>query len=73
LNAKTVLESDAFNRMAPDPGARDELFADLGYGKTSPRLLLGKLVPQEQLREKGDESAVAAVVRRVFGPGEEKI
>jgi GTP pyrophosphokinase len=73
LNAKTVLESDAFNRMAPDPGARDELFADLGYGKTSPRLLLGKLVPLEQLREKGDESAVAAVVRRVFGPGEEKI
>ena len=73
LNAKTVLESEAFGRMAPDPGARDELFADLGYGKTSPRLLLGKLFPQDQLREKGDESAVAAVVRRVFGPGEEKI
>jgi GTP pyrophosphokinase len=73
LNAKTVLESETFTRMAPDPGARDELFADLGYGKTSPRLLLGKLVPQEQLREKGEEGAVAAVVRRVFGPGEEKI
>jgi GTP pyrophosphokinase len=73
LNAKTVLESETFARMAPDPGARDELFADLGYGKTSPRLLLGKLVPQEQLREKGEEGAVAAVVRRVFGPGEEKI
>ena len=73
LNAKTVLESEAFGRMAPDPGARDELFADLGYGKTSPRLLLGKLFPQDQLREKGDESTVAAVVRRVFGPGEEKI
>ena len=73
LSAKTVLEGEAFGRMAPDPGARDELFADLGYGKTSPRLLLGKLVPQEQLREKGEEGAVAAVVRRVFGPGEEKI
>ncbi|MGH9147227.1 MAG: RelA/SpoT family protein [Vicinamibacterales bacterium] len=73
LNAKAVLESEAFGRMAPDPGARDELFADLGYGKTSPRLLLGKLFPQDQLREKGDESAVAAVVRRVFGPGEDKI
>jgi GTP pyrophosphokinase len=75
LNAKTVLESEALARVAPDAGARDELFADLGYGKTSARQLLGRLIPQEQLREKPApaEGTVASVVRRVFGPGEEKI
>jgi len=75
LNLKTVLESEAFTRIAADAGARDELFADLGYGKTSSRQLLAKLVPQEQLQEKPSvrEGAVASVVRRVFGTGEEKI
>jgi GTP pyrophosphokinase len=75
LSAKMLLEGEPFARLAPNPGARDELFADIGYGKTSPRILLGKLVPQEQLREKpaADMGAVASVVRRVFGPGEEKI
>jgi len=75
LNPKTVVEAEAFTRLAPDPGARDELFADLGYGKTSSRQLLGKLIPQEQLREKPApaEGTVASVVRRLFGPGDEKI
>jgi GTP pyrophosphokinase len=75
LSAKMLLEGEPFARLAPNPGARDELFADIGYGKTSPRILLGKLVPQDQLREKpaADMGAVASVVRRVFGPGEEKI
>jgi len=75
LNLKTVLESEAFTRIAADAGARDELFADLGYGKTSSRQLLAKLVPQEQLQEKPSvpEGTVASVVRRVFGTGEEKI
>jgi GTP pyrophosphokinase len=78
LSAKSLLEGEAFRRMAPDPGAQDQLFADLGYGKTSPRMVLGKLVPQEELREKpaadaGPVAQVASVVRRVFGPGVEKI
>ena len=75
VNPKTVLEGEAFARMAPDASARDALFADLGYGKASARQLLGKLVPQDQLREKPtvQEGTVASVVRRVFGPGDEKI
>ena len=75
LSPKTLVDSEAFARMAADAGARDELFADLGYGKSSSRQLLSKLVPQEQLREKPAPSAgsVASVVRRVFGAGEEKI
>jgi len=75
LSAKTLLDGEAFARVFPDPSARDELFADLGYGKVSPRMVLGKLVPQEQLRERpsADMGTVASVVRRVFGPGEDKI
>jgi GTP diphosphokinase / guanosine-3',5'-bis(diphosphate) 3'-diphosphatase len=75
LSPKTLMEGEPFARMAADAGARDELFADLGYGKTSPRQLLSKLVPQEDLREKAapTEGTVASVVRRVFGAAEEKI
>ncbi len=75
LSVKAVLEGETLSRLAPDPGSRDELFADLGYGKTSPRMVLGKLVSPDQLREKtpAELGTVASVVRRVFGPGEQKI
>jgi len=75
LSVKSMLEGEPLGRLAPDFGARDELFADLGYGKTSPRMVLGKLVSPDQLREKtpAELGTVASVVRRVFGPGEEKI
>jgi GTP pyrophosphokinase len=74
LNPKTVLESDAFARVANEYGGKaEEMFAEVGYGKLSPKQLLDKLVPREELKEKPPESAVAQVVRRVLGTGEEKI
>ena len=48
----------------------DEMFAAIGYGKVSAKLVLSRLVPQEQLKE---ETGIASVVRRVLGAGEEKI
>jgi GTP pyrophosphokinase len=49
------------------------VFAAIGYGKLAPKQLLAKLVPADELQEKPPEGAVAAVVRRVLGTGEEKI
>jgi len=51
----------------------DELFAAIGYGKLPPKTVLGRLVPQEQLKEAPPEGGIASVVRRVLGTGEEKI
>jgi GTP pyrophosphokinase len=51
----------------------EELFAALGYGKLAPRTVLAKVVPQDQLREKPPETAIASVVKRVLGTGEQKI
>jgi GTP diphosphokinase / guanosine-3',5'-bis(diphosphate) 3'-diphosphatase len=74
LNPKALLEGDAFARVAAEYGGRaEEVFAEIGYGKLSPRQLLDKLVPRDELKEKAPESAVAQVVRRVLGTGEEKI
>jgi GTP pyrophosphokinase len=75
LKEKTLLASEAFTRaMAelnlPKP---DDVFAAIGYGKLAPKQLLAKLVPVDELQEKPPEGAVAAVVRRVLGTGEEKI
>jgi guanosine-3',5'-bis(diphosphate) 3'-pyrophosphohydrolase len=74
LNGKTLVEGEAFAKLAGEYGGRaDELFAEIGYGKLSPRQVLDKLVPREELKEKPPEGAVASVVRRVLGTGDEKI
>jgi GTP diphosphokinase / guanosine-3',5'-bis(diphosphate) 3'-diphosphatase len=74
LNAKALLEGDAFARVANEYGGKaEEIFAEIGYGKLSPKQLLDKLVPRDELKEKPPEGAVAQVVRRVLGTGEEKI
>ena len=73
LNAKALLDGEAFTKLAADHGAGDEIFADIGYGKVPPRKILTKLVPQDQLREKAPAGGVTSLVRRVFGPGDEKI
>jgi GTP pyrophosphokinase len=75
LNPKTLLESDAMVKAAEEYGGgkTDEILALIGYGKLAPRLVLGKLVPQDQLQERPPESKVAAVVRRVLGSGEDRI
>src|SRR5207245_10710384 len=51
----------------------DDLFASIGYGKLQPKQILVKMVPADKLREKPPEGAVASVVRRVLGTGDEKI
>jgi GTP diphosphokinase / guanosine-3',5'-bis(diphosphate) 3'-diphosphatase len=74
LNMKGLAENDGFTRAAVEFGMSkpEELFAAIGYGKLAAKALLGKLVPQEQLKE-APETGIASVVRRVLGTGDEKI
>jgi GTP diphosphokinase / guanosine-3',5'-bis(diphosphate) 3'-diphosphatase len=71
LNPTKLIEGAALASYAIEYGVQkpEELLAQIGYGKMSPRLLLQKIVPSEQLKEKPPESAVASVVRRVLRPG----
>jgi len=75
LNPKTIVDGDEFARALADfaVSKADDLFAAIGYGKVQPKQVLVRLVPPDKLREKGPEGAVASVVRRVLGAGEEKI
>jgi GTP pyrophosphokinase len=77
LNPRTLMEGEPFRKLVAEyGGGADELFVEIGYGKAAPRQILDKLVPREQLKERGPESAVAAVVRKVLqrpGAGEDKI
>jgi guanosine-3',5'-bis(diphosphate) 3'-pyrophosphohydrolase len=74
LNVKSLTESESFAKSLAEYGVSkpDEMFAAIGYGKLSAKFAISKLVPQEQLKEQ-PESGIASVVRRVLGPGEEKI
>jgi GTP diphosphokinase / guanosine-3',5'-bis(diphosphate) 3'-diphosphatase len=75
LNPKTVLDAPDFAKALADfaLAKADDLFAAIGYGKVQPKQVLVRLVPADTLREKPPEGAVASVVRRVLGTGEEKI
>jgi guanosine-3',5'-bis(diphosphate) 3'-pyrophosphohydrolase len=70
VNLEKLLEGDAFANAAADLGVQkvDELFAQLGYGKLSPKVVLDKLVPGE-LKERAPENLVVSAVRRVLSPG----
>ena len=75
LDAKTVLDEASLAKGATACGMKrpDELIAAIGYGKLSARHVLGRLVPPENLRERPPEAPLAAVVRRVLRPGEDRI
>jgi GTP diphosphokinase / guanosine-3',5'-bis(diphosphate) 3'-diphosphatase len=75
LNPKQLLESAPFQAIAEEYGGgkADELLASIGYGKLSARMVLGKLVPSEQLQERPPENKVVSVVRRVLRSGEDRI
>ena len=75
LSAKKVLDSASVAQISGEFGLKkgDDLFAAVGYGKISARKVLAKIVPQDKLRENADETAIAAVVRRVLRPSEDKI
>jgi GTP pyrophosphokinase len=57
LNFSKLLKSEEMSGMAKEFGllSIDELIAQVGYGKISPRSLIGKLLPNEKLEEKTDE------------------
>jgi GTP diphosphokinase / guanosine-3',5'-bis(diphosphate) 3'-diphosphatase len=75
LNPKTIVDGELFAKALADfaVGKADDLFASIGYGKIQPKQVFAKLVPADTLREKPPEGAVASVVRRVFGSGDEKV
>jgi GTP diphosphokinase / guanosine-3',5'-bis(diphosphate) 3'-diphosphatase len=75
LNMKTLLESEAMMKVAEEYGGgrTEELLASIGYGKLAARLVLSKLVPQDQLQERPPEGKVVSAVRRVLGSGEDRI
>jgi GTP pyrophosphokinase len=76
LNLKNLTEPETLNRVLSEYGMGkvDELYAALGYGKLSPKTVLAKFVPQEELKEAPPEGGIASVVRRVLGTtGEDKI
>jgi GTP diphosphokinase / guanosine-3',5'-bis(diphosphate) 3'-diphosphatase len=75
LNMKTLLESEAMVKVAEEfgGGRTEELLASIGYGKLAARLVLSKLVPQDQLQERPPEGKVVSAVRRVLGSGEDRI
>jgi guanosine-3',5'-bis(diphosphate) 3'-pyrophosphohydrolase len=75
LNVTKLTESERFAELLSESGFQkaDELFTAIAYGKLAVKAVLAKLVPQEQLKEPAQESALSSVVRRVLGTGEEKI
>ena len=75
LNPKTLVDTDAFNTFAEEYGSGkgDDVMAAIGYGRLSPRTVLAKLVPAEQLQERPPDNRVVSVVKRVLRPGEDRI
>jgi GTP pyrophosphokinase len=70
VNLDKLLEGEAFANAATELAVQkvDELFAQLGYGKLSPKVVLDKLVPAGELKERPPENMVVSAVRRVLNP-----
>jgi GTP pyrophosphokinase len=76
LNLKSLTEPESMARVLTEygMGKADELYAALGYGKLSPKAVLAKFFPQQELKEAPPEGGIASVVRRVLGnSGDDKI
>jgi guanosine-3',5'-bis(diphosphate) 3'-pyrophosphohydrolase len=72
LNGTKLMEGDIAKVLAEFATAKPEdLLAQIGYGKVSARLILDKIVPQDQLKEQAPEHPVMSAVRRVLRPGSE--
>jgi guanosine-3',5'-bis(diphosphate) 3'-pyrophosphohydrolase len=71
LSMKSLVEGEGFRKAAEVFGAQrpDDLFAQLGYGKVSPRQVLEAVVPQDLLREKPPDHPVISAVKRVLRSG----
>jgi GTP pyrophosphokinase len=73
LNPAKLLDGEAILKVcaefaAPKP---EDLLAQIGYGKVSPRQVLDKIVPEGQLKEQAPENAVLTAVKRVLRAGGE--
>ncbi|MGE0043577.1 MAG: bifunctional (p)ppGpp synthetase/guanosine-3',5'-bis(diphosphate) 3'-pyrophosphohydrolase [Vicinamibacterales bacterium] len=70
VNPAKALEGPAWEAARSEFGVQkpDELYAQIGYGKLSPRQVLERLVPQHELKEKAPEHPVVSAVKRVFNP-----
>jgi GTP pyrophosphokinase len=70
VNLEKLLEGDSFAKAAAELAVQkvDELFAQLGYGKLSPKFVLDKLVPQGELKERAPDNAVVSAMKRVLNP-----
>jgi GTP pyrophosphokinase len=76
LNLKNLTDPETMGRVLSEHGMgkADELYAALGYGKLSPKTVLAKFFPQQELKEAPPEGGIASVMRRVLGSnGDDKI
>jgi GTP diphosphokinase / guanosine-3',5'-bis(diphosphate) 3'-diphosphatase len=75
VSMKTLLDPEKLAKVAGESGLQkpEDLFAAIGYGKLAARQVISRLVPQEELRERPPDGALASVMRRVLRTGEEKI
>ena len=69
LNFSKLVKSEKMQKIASDFGfqAVDDLMASVGYGKISPKQIIGKLVPPEKLAagDKKKESRIEKIVHLV--------
>ena len=72
---KSRVTAEELARIGAEYGApkADDLYAAIGYGKLAPRAILSRMVGQDALREPAKDGAIASVVKRVLGTGEQKI
>jgi len=76
VSLKPALESEKFQQILKEYGFSNDadLYAAVGYGKVSPRKVLTRLIPSDQLEEKaGAGASLARTVRRVLRGTEDKI
>jgi GTP pyrophosphokinase len=76
LNLKSLTDPETMARVLSEygMGKADELYAALGYGKLSPKTVLARFFPQQELKEAPPEGGIASVMRRVLGSnGDDKI
>lgn len=68
VNGGKLLDNDGLAKVAGEFGAQkgEDVLAQLGYGRVTPKQVLDKLVPEEQLKEKPPEHPVVSAVKRVF-------
>src|SRR2546426_10771445 len=71
VNLKKLVEEGQLLKAAPEYGCTklEDIYSALGFGKLSARVLLGKLVPQQELKEVPDEriTKFTSAMKKVFG------